>query len=182
MDSIRKDIRLAGEVIRYHTWPHIRQQSIGEHTWQLTRIYLAVAGPRAAMSSLVYIQFHDVGEHWVGDAPFPIKKDNPILKAEHDRIEGDAATAMLDYWQHPVAEPISDDEHKLIKLCEFIEMWEWALEELMRGNLMAQLVQDRCWEALGKYLHDMEPGETLDRATKYVEIRANLQLEQANGK
>jgi 5'-deoxynucleotidase YfbR-like HD superfamily hydrolase len=135
----RLDPRLAGEIPRYHTWPHLRPQSIAEHSWQLMRIVKDVS-PFAVPSCVYeYILHHDVGETATGDIPYPVKKNNPDLKAIMDELE---ATALKDMGiKLPV---LPSYWYKLIKACELIEMWEWAYGELLRGNEFARLVMERC--------------------------------------
>lgn len=64
MIDIRTDPRLAGEVSRYHTWPHLRQQSVAEHSWQVMRIMLAIY-PMVPRVLLIHCMAHDAGE--IGD-------------------------------------------------------------------------------------------------------------------
>ena len=70
---------------RYHTWPIIGQQTIAEHCWQLMRIYMCVVD-KLDIHMIRHIQFHDIGEHFTGDIPYPVKHDNPKLKEPTDPI------------------------------------------------------------------------------------------------
>lgn len=133
------DPRLAGEVLRYHTWPHIRQQSVGEHTWQVLRILFKIAPQYITTEYVEFIVLHDVAEIGVGDPPFPVKRNNPQLKHIMDELEDKHLAAMGE--KLPV---ISPQLKCIFKYAELIEMWEWGLEEVMRGNKMAQMVADRC--------------------------------------
>jgi hypothetical protein len=89
--------------------------------------------PLAPTSAILYAQFHDVGEVATGDPPYPIKAENPLLKSEHDRLEGEAAVAM-GIWQHLVPDPHWRDR---VKLCDVIEMWEFGLDEIALGSRFA---------------------------------------------
>src|SRR6516164_2405457 len=97
-DSIRLDTRLAGQVRRYHTWPILRGQSIAEHCWQLTRIYLSVAAGTPDVNMLLHIQTHDIGEHFTGDIPYPVKSRHPELKRHMDYLEQMSQVAQTQYW------------------------------------------------------------------------------------
>lgn len=145
MIDIRTDPRLAGEVSRYHTWPHIRQQSVGEHSWQVARILLSIH-PTASRSMLIHCIIHDAGEIGTGDVPYPIKKENPNLKVIMDELEDETVNAMGVKWNFPVPILLSPEEKIIFKLAEFIEMWEWALKEQMLGNKFAEVVASRCLE------------------------------------
>lgn len=143
---------MAGRVLRYHTWPHIKEQSIAEHSWQLLRILLVI-WPTAPAHVMSYVVRHDVGELTTGDAPFPVKKDNLVLAVEMNRIEEQGLQLQIEGGFLADSPDINAQEKWAVKLAEFIEMWEWALEELMLGNQFARLVAQRCesavWERIG---------------------------------
>jgi len=167
----RQDPRWAGQVTRYHTWPRIREQSVGEHSWQVMRILLAI-WPDAPRHMLLHCLTHDVGEMVSGDPPYPVKKNNPVLKEEMDRIERDAHLSMCIPWSFPPPSSLTENEYKIFKLCEFIEMWEWAIFEMDLGNSHAELVKDRCRKAMEKiWVDSLEYGEIFERAVAYTNRR-----------
>jgi hypothetical protein len=172
MLSVRTDPRLAGEVERYHTWPHNRDQSVGEHSWQVGRIILCVVPSYFWQRLLPYAILHDMGELGTGDIPYPIKKDNPELALIMDKLEHDTIKSMAKEWNLPTPVSLSLYERWMFKLCEFIEMWEWALEEQMRGNLMAKTVEERCSMAIVTYLTSPDSiREVVDQANTYIKRR-----------
>jgi 5'-deoxynucleotidase YfbR-like HD superfamily hydrolase len=176
-DNVRIDMRLAGRVLRYHTWPHLRQQSIGEHSWQLLRIVLCVAGDDLRAEVMRHIVTHDVGEHACGDIPYPVKKNNPDLKTIMDGLEHSALQEMSEYWGMPPSPDLSPEERFLVKVCEMIEMAEWGLEEVASGNRQAALVSRRCLEAAGAMIHSPETLlsiEEVARAESYMKKRVAL--------
>lgn len=141
--QVRDDARLAGRVLRYHTWPHIKQQSVAEHSWQLLRILLCI-WPNAPRNVLAYVVRHDCGELTTGDAPYPVKADNPILGNEMNRVEKEGLDMQIERGFLLDSPDISETERWVVKLAEFIEMWEWGLEEQLLGNQFAKLVAQRC--------------------------------------
>jgi len=145
-DFVRRDMRLAGRVQRYHTWPHIKEQSVGEHSWQLLRILMAV-WPDVPDYVMKYVVLHDVGEHHVGDIPFPVKLDNPSLKDVMNKLESEAASRMLVEWSMQPVHALQEADARVVKICELIEMAEWGAEEWLMGNKFAALVMGRCWDA-----------------------------------
>lgn len=159
--AVRDDIRLAGRVIRYSTWPHIRQQSVAEHSWQLLRIVIAI-WPDVPAHVMRYIVTHDVGEITTGDLPYPIKANNPVLKAEVDRLEHTAQQELCVGWMLGDAVQLTDDEAWAVKLAEFIEMWEWGWEEELLGNRFAALVRERCENVVVARTNDGLYGESDD--------------------
>ena len=83
-DQVRTSTRMGGMVKRYPTWPTTQQQTVGEHSWQVMRIYLRLWGGLPENVAR-YILWHDVAEVYTGDLPFPLKRDNPVLKQEMDK-------------------------------------------------------------------------------------------------
>lgn len=130
--------RLAGQVIRYHTWPVHRQQSVGEHTWQILRLYWLIFGPPSSQVT-TSILWHDAGELCTGDPPFPFKSRNPNLKAMIDALEEEAVEIM---GGNP-RPALSGEEKRRVKACDLIDMVEYGLHEYNLGNKYAEpIIQD----------------------------------------
>lgn len=141
--AVRDDARLAGRVRRYHTWPYIREQSVAEHSWQLLRILLCI-WPEVPAHVMSYVVRHDCGEMKTGDAPYPVKADNPDIARGMDRVEGESLLEQLNAGFLILGPDVTQDEKWVVKLAEFIEMWEWGAEEQLLGNQFARLVAQRC--------------------------------------
>lgn len=178
---LRTDARMAGRVLRYHTWPHIRPQSVGEHSWQVARIIMSIY-PEASVAILRHTIVHDIGELRVGDPPYPIKVDNPVLGEEFHRIEHEALSDICSDWGMSVPE-LSPVERWIFKTAEFLEMWEWGLEEGLLGNKFAGLVAERCLAAVGfrcESLGDLEGNVIISmvirKVNAYVEKRKSTWL------
>ena len=136
--------RLAGEVVRYHTWPMHHRQTVGEHTWQVMRIYWQIWGPLPP-SLTTYFIWHDAGELATGDIPFPVKAHNPNLKAEMDKLEEvsvlhmGGATVTLDLLSKVRA-----------KACDLLDMHECGRVEMSMGNRFAQPIVEDTFSAIEK--------------------------------
>lgn len=136
--------RLAGQVKRYHTWITHQTQSVAEHSWQMARIYRELWGMVPATTA-EYIQFHDAGEVYTGDLPFPVKSLHPQIKQFMDDLEVDALKAM------GVRNiEISAGEKQRVKLCDLIEMWEFGAQEFTMGNAFSEPIVDRTMDAIEK--------------------------------
>ena len=133
--------RLAGQVTRYHTWCMHQHQSVGEHTWQVMRIFLQVFG---CLPSKVaeYLIWHDAGELVTGDVPFPLKMLNPGLKQHMDQLEHAAVEAMggEHIW-------LNHEDAVRVKACECVEMHEHGRVEYLMGNKFAKPIMDDTWTA-----------------------------------
>lgn len=158
-DHVQGDLRLAGHVQRYHTWPHLRAQSVGEHTFQLLRLVLQVY-PAISKEALVYIVTHDMGEIKTGDLPYPIKKDNPVLQQECDRLEVEALADLCGEWSGLCGNVMPYEKH-VIKTCEMLEMLEYGMTEYLMGNRLASPIVERTGAAL------IELSRKLDASERY---------------
>lgn len=180
-----EDPRLAGQVPRYHTWPHLRGQSIAEHSWQVVRIIWAIM-PDAPMALIKQAMFHDIGEVGTGDPPYPVKAKNPVLKKEMDRLERDVWLQMCLPWGLPAPRAIhlcaEGDLTGVLKIAEWIDCWEWALHELSLGNRHAQLVRERAYGQIVTILLGVTLSEDIrKRVQTYVERRERKDLELGKG-
>lgn len=150
------DPRSAGLVTRYHTEMRARDQSVGEHSWQLVRLLLCLF-PDCPRHILVHAAFHDVAERRTGDLPYPVKAENDDIWTGMDRLERDTRVLMTESWGVPPAVELLPDEKALFKLVEFIEMWEHSLDELCMGNRSAELVRARCISAISPRARELGP-------------------------
>lgn len=125
--------RLAGQVERYHTWPKLRGQSNGEHTWQVMRIYRELFGDPAA-EVWAFIHDHDTPEIRTGDLPFSAeepKKEWADVKASMKVLEGTVRNIMRlrDY-----GDTLTTIEKLRVKIADLLDCWEWGLSEMRLGS------------------------------------------------
>lgn len=180
MFDVINDPRLAGRVARYHTWPHIRVQSVGEHSWQIARILLSIAPDNQRL--LQHAIVHDMGELAVGDIPYPVKRNNPDLATVMNRLEDDAVISLETTAKTRFRVELTSDEKWVFKLCEYIEMFEHGREEQLLGNGFMEKVADRCYDVACDMIQSVRvSGETYslrsvaaERALEYIAIREEL--------
>jgi hypothetical protein len=163
---VRLDIRLSGQIRRYHTWPIIGQQTIAEHCWQILRIYLSVTD-KIDPHMVMHIMFHDIGETSIGDLPYPLKSEHHDLKKQLDYIELSSMYTQLEFWSAFRTVFLSDQDKALFKHIELTEMAEFGLDQLCLGNSLAFIVTDRCL----KKVYETEP---CARLIQYIIRRINL--------
>lgn len=140
-EDVTTNLRLAGLVKRYHTWPTISNQNVGEHSWQVYRIYREIYGLVPAETA-EYIMFHDGGELVAGDLPYPLKTNDLGLKRIIDIYE-ERALHLMDV----TLPSLSDEEKQRVKLCHLLEMMEFGLHEEALGNRYGKPIADRCESA-----------------------------------
>lgn len=142
-DDVMSSQRLAGLVSRYHVWQTTRRQNVAEHCWQVYRVYCALFGlPRAELAYMIL--HHDSGEFaGPGDVPFSAKARVPGLKPRVDAAELIGRERVgVDTFE------LTDLETNRLKVSDLVEMWEFAVEELARGNKFAEPIVTNVLEAL----------------------------------
>ena len=173
----RTDPRFAGALIRYHTWPTLRKQSNAEHMWNVARILLAVF-PEVSRSLLDRALFHDIGEIRTGDLPYPIKADNPVLKSEVNRLEAEQLAFYHEVWGVPnlTASAGYGPGLWLLKMCDMIEMMEFATEECNLGNMYAAIIVNRVGDWLAEKMFELRKTKDPFLQDRYPGIRDYLKL------
>lgn len=163
---VRLDIRLSGQIKRFHTWPIVGQQTIAEHCWQILRIYLSIVN-EIDPHMVRHICFHDIGETYVGDLPYPVKSDNPMLKNQLDHMEQISHHSQLKFWDAFRVAFLTDQDKVLFKQMELIEMAEFGMDQVCFGNSHGLIIADRCLRAV----YEQEPCNGL---VEYVKKRLGL--------
>lgn len=162
-EDVYVNARFAGLVIRYHTWPVIRDQTDGEHTWQVMRIWWQIFGPLTAEESTAVI-WHDGGELRTGDLPGMIKAEEPALKPVLDRLE---KRAVSDMGGPPVSFRPTERTLLRLKVCDLIDVLEFGLLECLQGNRLAEPIvkfaQDKLALIYGKL-----PRADFDKVLAYI--------------
>lgn len=128
---------LSGRVKRYHTWPTITEQRVGEHCWSVYHIYWRIFGLPSAEVAF-FIMHHDSEELVGGDPPFPVKSKYPSLRGGYIALEREARTQL------DLPEPDLDmDQRVRVKICDLLEMMHFGMIEREMGNLLAQPIVER---------------------------------------
>jgi len=118
--------RDAADVRRYHTKRVLRDQSIGAHSFNMLMLINLVA-PDARKEVFVAVMHHDLPELMTGDIPAPIKKMHDMLGPLMDQIESGLAPLFKDCG-------LTDEEERLVKWADRMELVLWCLEEVRLGN------------------------------------------------
>lgn len=137
--------QLAGRVRRYHAWPVLHVQSVGEHCNRVAQIYVEIFGlPRAEV--LHYVAHHDGGELYAGDVPFSAKDRVPGLRDAINESEK-LGLKMLGV-QLPSLTAL---EWGRFKIADILEMWEFGCIEYRMGNQYAMpIIEDTKRAVLAK--------------------------------
>ena len=144
-DDVMSSRQLAGRVRRYHTWPVLHRQTVGEHSARVATLYVELFGlPRAEV--LYHVLHHDSGELTAGDPPFPVKKLHPLYKEGHAAAEADGLRSL----GVELPDLASFEQHR-VKVCDLLEMHEFGAAELTMGNKYAEPIVRDTWDAVQKY-------------------------------
>ena len=143
-EQVLHNARMAGRVKRYHVWPMLQEQTVGEHVFQCLRIWHQIWGPPPSHITC-YFLWHDAGELVTGDLPFPVKSNNDMLKHIMDKMEEEAVEKM----GVPIP-TLSAYERIRVKACDLIEMHEHGNIELLMGNSFGQPIVEDTFAALEK--------------------------------
>lgn len=128
-------IRAGGRVERCHGVPHSTSYSNAAHSWGVAMLMHAIWPgdfPRLALHCLA----HDVPEAWVGDIPAPTKRYANI-KAQVEELE-DRVQLQLGL---PLESELTTLDRMKLKNCDSLELWLWAVEQVVAGNAFARDVK-----------------------------------------
>jgi 5'-deoxynucleotidase YfbR-like HD superfamily hydrolase len=168
------DPRRALRVKRYHTVPMLNEQTVGEHVAQLLRITMTI-WPHPPRNFIAHILCHDMPECVLGDPPYPAKRVHPPLKDAMTGAEDKVVRDMRGHWSLPEYTPLTEEEHRVFKLFESIEMWECGLNEIEMGNKTAYIIKNQMEDAIQLYMPKAQSGANVvhtfldiaERATAY---------------
>jgi 5'-deoxynucleotidase YfbR-like HD superfamily hydrolase len=125
------------------------------------RIYYQIWGPLNSDVS-TYIIFHDSGELVTGDMPFPVKMNNPDLKAAADRVEAEGLRDM------GITLTLGPHQRQQVKICDVIDMYEQGLYECAVGNKFAEPIVNDTFKTIAKLASKFPSADDYRRIDEYV--------------
>lgn len=125
--------RAGGRVERAHGIYHHGSYSNAAHQWGVAMLMHALWPedfPRLALHCLS----HDVPEAWVGDVPSPTMRYVPGLKEQLGVYEREINLGL----GLPAEQDLPEEDYNKLKACDRLELYLWALEQRMVGNLFVE--------------------------------------------
>ena len=135
---------------RWSLMRSVREENIMEHSQQVAVIAHALAlvnnnilgGTVDVTKTVLYAQYHEVGEVITGDLPTPIKYFNPEIRTAYKDLEHNACVRMLDMLPDELKESYreyifpdeSSEEYKIVKCADRLAALIKCLEEIKAGN------------------------------------------------
>lgn len=74
-------------VKRFHTCPTIGNETVGEHSFSVVMLCIALTGGKASTHLMKAALYHDLAEQHTGDTPAVSKWANPMLKTVLQAME-----------------------------------------------------------------------------------------------
>lgn len=134
-------LRYAGGVTRWHTMPHLGEQSVAEHSGQAVSLILMLH-PNPSISLVKAMSWHDTAERHVGDVPAPVRRVNKEFSDHYERCEEEFMKET-----HPAAwnaiGSLTALEFAWLKAVDVLELIMYCGDQQLLGNSHAKVVQER---------------------------------------
>lgn len=158
-----KALREGGKVERAHTHAHIGSYTVGQHSFDLACILIALKPEPPSAALLRAALTHDVPERWIGDSPAWAKWASPNLRKCLDELERRVVAAL------GIGERLTKLESKWLRAADRLELWIWAHEQVRMGNLGADQILDNLE---GYFEREPPPDELREFMTWYASDKA----------
>jgi 5'-deoxynucleotidase YfbR-like HD superfamily hydrolase len=170
-------VRRAAHVKRYHTEVVIKEQNVGEHTFNVIWLCYLLTRQHPTTALLMHAAAHDAAEHATGDIPSPTKRALGIRTQVATFEAALMAEAGLNL-------PTLDDHSAhILKLADALDGVLFSLREHNLGNRLINVVfRNYCAyvrEELQSYRNKF--GEVFGEGAEYVETVAMEILLHAEG-
>jgi len=119
--------RQSARTRRCHTLNVLHDQNISEHTFNALCILDFVA-PTASKDTWQALLYHDVPEAITGDVPAVAKWKYPALEEALKIAENKIQE------EYDLLFPLSEEERKLVKFADMLELAFYGIEEVKMGN------------------------------------------------
>jgi 5'-deoxynucleotidase YfbR-like HD superfamily hydrolase len=137
----------SGGVERFHAVPGMTKQTVGQHSWGVGVILLAIY-PKCSKELLARALTHDCPEILTGDIPHPFKQAHPTIKAYlEDEEKQWHIDNMVPYYG------LTAEEKNVLSLADCLDGMTYCLERYKAGERQAK-APFLTWEAF--LTNDME--------------------------
>lgn len=176
------------ETKRYHTWPTLREQTVGAHSFSVAMLCALMAqeadpeqGEGLTVPLLMAALTHDLPEHKLGDLPAPAKRSMPPLADGRSFREhwGEMEDALLQEvgldWEHL----LGPKQRRWLKLADAMDGALYCIRERAMGNSLIGTVFNNFRSYVQQLLHEPEAEEQMvNDIVQYIDDM----WEQANGR
>jgi len=167
--SDREDLfRFSADVIRNHTWPTLRNQTVGQHTFNMLVLLGLITGDTHRGAVARAVRDHDLHEVFTGDAPATVKWEVPGMREVLDESE---RMFNKQYGIQQERNWLQPEEICLVKFIDMYEFGRYCLDERRLGNQHADLPFGRAIDAINKLGHTMTWGKKTCALVEVLELR-----------
>lgn len=129
--------RRGGDVIRNHTYSTLLDHTVGQHSFNMCCIVLAVTDGEASKELVKACLFHDLHEQYTGDIPAPVKWNNDTLHTSLYEIQEEFDAGFF------LKCELTEQENSLLHFVDSLEFQFYCYEERMLGNMNIVNAQTR---------------------------------------
>lgn len=119
------------DVQRFHCWPLLRQQTVGQHAFNVAVLCLILYPKLPAMELFILLQaalYHDLPEQVTGDVQAPAKRSSKVLKNILDDLE---EQALVDVEMNMTLGP---DNYRRLKMADNFDGLAKCVQERKMGS------------------------------------------------
>ncbi len=124
-------LRDAADVKRYHTKRTQREQTNGQHSFNMLTLVLHI-WPESRKELMQAIIHHDLPELDTGDTPGPFKREYPHIAGVLAAAETKTGVLFYNTFE------LTEEERDVLKWADRMEAVLWNLEEYVLGNRYAE--------------------------------------------
>lgn len=175
------------ETKRYHTWPTLREQTVGAHSFSVAMLVALIAqgadphgGEGLTLPLIMAALTHDLAEHKLGDLPAPAKRSLPALangmsfRAHWGVMEVELLKGVNLDWEGM----LGPQQLRWLKLADSMDGALWCLRERAMGNTLIRTV----FSNFRSYIEELSPHSCEETSSVVKDIIAYIDdmWEQAN--
>lgn len=135
--------RNAGKIKRCHTHIVTQPESVAQHSWGVAMLIMKF-NVDASKGLICAALTHDVHEIFTGDVPAHVKWINPDLNTCLENIEAEVEHSL------GIEVDLNPEEQNWLKVCDYIDLLLFSIEELLIGNSHASIIAGRLIDSLDK--------------------------------
>lgn len=121
-------LRRAGQVKRYHTELVLKEQNVGEHSFNVAWLCYLMTDGKPSAALLLGALAHDAAEHITGDIPSPTKRAlsiRHVVQGHEEQLMTGVGLALPS---------MTAEEDAILKLADALDGFLYCVREISLGN------------------------------------------------
>ena len=141
-------------VKRFHTVPTISNETVGEHSFSVAMLCIALTNGKASADLIKAALFHDLAEQHTGDSPATSKWANPMLKTVLQAMEESFEE------KHGLSVELPDRDKLVLKWADMLALLLYCKQQRELGNKNMNVIFSRGVEYLSN-LDRLQEGQVV---------------------